>query len=186
MSTKNLLSLMIAASLSLFTLTACQAGSGSESTDGAPEAKAAAAAFKTFKHPEVKFSMEYPANWEIEEVNAPFLMKMRDPSGRANINGSFEKAPGMTHLTFAKAVEDLYNAKPEVNYKKISENEITIDGVKAIKRIHNLGETGKPAQQMSIYFVKDDVGYSVNCTTLPAWFANFEPIFNKSIDSVKL
>ncbi len=193
---QTVLSLLIAASVTLLSLNACKAdtpgaqssnSSGSESADGAPEAKAASSSTKPFKHTEPDVAIEYPGNWTIVEVKAPFLFKMRDPSGRANINGSFEPVPAdMTHVAFAKAVEDLYGTRPEMHYKKISEEEITVSGIKAIKRLHTLGEEDKPAKQMSVYFTRDSVGYSVNCTTLPAWYTQFEPIFNKVIESVKL
>lgn len=185
------------ASLALSCLGACQAGAdktdsanitdSADKTDWASEAREALKGTKSFKHSNMNLSFDYPANWNQEESEPPILFKMRAPTRNASINGSGESAPDLNHLTLAQAVEDLYAENPELYFKKLSQEEITIGGTtKAVKRIYTTGDSPKKAKQLSLFWVKDGNGYTINCTTKEHGFAQYEPVFNKIIKSIKL
>ncbi len=198
---KTELSLVYALSLGILLSSACFAeDTSSNSTPASSEAtgaavsandeakqaaKVALSATKDFKHAEMNFSLSYPANWESKEIGAPFLIKIKDPSNRASISAVVEATPpGGTSAMYAKAVEAYMNKIPENNYKILSEEEITLCGAKAVKRLQTMGD--HDANQLAIYLVKDGKSFSIHCTAFLDYFKSFEPVFNKFIESVKL
>ncbi len=184
MSKTKLLSLMIGVSLTIFSLGACSTAPD----DGVKMAKEALVATKPYIKTDPKISIEYPANWKVENVKGNDLFKMRNVEGGASMSGMVQVAPLMTSESYAKAVQDIYSFRPrgKLVHKKYSEEEITIDGVKAVKIIHNQGGLNHSVKVLSVYFVKGDLAYTINCGSKEIWFAQFEPVFNKVIESIKL
>lgn len=141
---------------------------------------------KTFKHGEIEFSIVYPEGWEVPDFGSPYLLKAIDPNRKANLNAAVEQALG-TSKDFAQRTAEFMSKNPDDHYQIISTEDTTICGEKAVKRIQTMGD-GKDfsAKQMAIYVVKNNISYVVNFTCTAESYAEYEPIFNKIIESIKI
>lgn len=141
---------------------------------------------KTFKHAEIEFSIDYPEGWAVPDFGSPYLLKAKDPNGKANINAAVEQALG-TSKDFAQRTAEFMSKNPDDHYQIISTEDTTICGEKAVKRIQTMGD-GKDfsAKQMAIYVVKNNISYVVNLTCTAESYAEYEPIFNKMVESIKI
>ncbi|MCW5823111.1 MAG: hypothetical protein KIT34_09930 [Cyanobacteria bacterium TGS_CYA1] len=141
---------------------------------------------KTFKHGEIEFSIDYPEGWEVPDFGSPYLLKAKDPNRKANLNAAVEQALGSSK-DFAQRTAEFMAKNPDDHYQIVSTEDTTICGEKSVKRIQTMGD-GKDfiAKQMSIYVVKNNISYVVNCTCTAESYPEYEPVFNKIIESIKI
>lgn len=151
------------------------------------------ASMTEFQDPKAGFSMSYPSNWvKAEKVEAPSILNVGVFKGTVNLSATIEDEPKeVTSEQYAKVTDDAINGAVGKNsLQKLSETDVSIDGTPARKRIHVLttpsGDATIKVKQVMVLLAKDGKGYCVTGTALEEWFPQFEPVFNKMFESIKI
>lgn len=174
-------------------------GTKEMSSGGMPDKKEVAAAaekslssMKEFKEPGGSFSMSYPASWEVaEKVEAPVIFKAALFHGTVNMSVTGEDLPeGTSSKAYADATDEAIKKAIKNDIKKESEVDVDLQGSPARKRIHSLSAESEGkiinVEQTMVLCAKGKKGYCITFSSLQEWFAQFEPVFNKIIESIKI
>ncbi len=147
-------------------------------------ARDALASMKTYENKQIPFSFVYPSNWKATEGAPPTFLKLMEPNSVASVGVTIEPTPpGGTSKGYSDVIEK-FLSQDDKNYKKLSEEEITVSGIKAIKKLQTMGQGN--AKQIGVYAVKSDNSIAVHFTCLNGLYSELEPVFNKMIESIKI
>lgn len=163
-------------------------------TERAAVAKQALASMAQFKNASGTFSMDYPSTWErSEKVEPPMIFHVATYKGTVNLSVTEEDEPkDVGSAEYAKATDEAIAKTTALgNLKKLEETEISLNGTPAHKRIHLIGTETKDGKQLQIRQImvlacKGGKGYCITGSVLADWLPQFEPVFNKMIDSIKI
>lgn len=149
--------------------------------------------FKKYFNQKHGFSIELPDTWEIQEDPQEYLL-FQAMTPRVGLTDVFQENINLTGEPANNFnLEDYYNAsvmsiKQALGDFEINETgNIVVDGVPAnylIKTVeHNQYGYFK---QLTVIFVKNNSGYTINCTTHPAYMNQFRDFFGQIISSLKI
>ncbi len=101
-----------------------------------------------------------------------------------NINVVSEKSGDMKLDDYFKAnLASLNNGMP--GYEKVSDNEVTINGLDARYLRYNHTYTGSSSEAEAYFLVNDGAGYVITCSAEKGKMAKFKPSFDKVINTFK-
>lgn len=144
---------------------------------------------KEYKEPGGSFSISYPDSWELEPLTTGLIFHARLYHGNVNIRVSKEDVPATTTTEQYKdaIIDTIKKTYPQLNLKILSTDKIDLHGTPALKSIQTTTPPTKDvAKQMDVVSVKKAKGYTITITTSEEWFPQFEPVFNKMVESVTL
>jgi hypothetical protein len=137
--------------------------------------------FLTYTDEAVGFSISYPEKWERMSEEEDVLVGFEAPEAeydvRANCVVVHEEVPsrGTLQSYFAKNKIDFQKQLKE--YTPISEEELTIDGMPAIKHVFTFSKKKTTFKQMQIYLKQGKVGWVVGFTSVPETFNSHQSTF---------
>lgn len=181
---------IVLVALVLLVASAC-GGGGAAPTPTPTPTPTAAPAYKTHTNVVRGFSISYPGDW----VEAPGVMALgalaayRAPSacggGFANMNVLREDLP------VSMSLQDFWEAnQPDLatiqGYAPISEEEITLCGLPAIKHVCTTTMRGTTAKHVQAFLVEGKVGWLIMCSTAADCWNQYEPVFDAIINSFEL
>ena len=169
-------------------------------SNGLPDEKKRASAIEKslasmaeFTEPGGAFSMSYPTNWERnEKLEAPQILNIQDFKGVVSLSVSSEEEPKeVTTAQYAKLTDETIAKVVAADaISDVLETDISLNGTPAKKRTHLIASgSGKDkinVKQVMILAAKNGRGYCITGSALQDWFPQFEPLFNKMIESIKI
>lgn len=140
-----------------------------------------------FKNSAQDFSMQVPTNWELQEVAYPTLYKGRILNGAANVSIITEAvSSSMTLAQYGQAVIDAIRRQNQIQILYYDDDEITVNGVPALRR-KQFGKSGEVSFfQLVVFFVVKGKAYTFTSTTSTPEKDFFLPVFEKMYLSIWL
>jgi len=146
--------------------------------------------FRPYTDRAISFSVAYPENWKKMSASERFLVGFEVPEAERGVRTNFvvahEKLSPQDALQtyFAWAKIELENKFKE--YHIISEEEITIDKIPAVKHVFTFVDKGTTFKQIAIYLKQGKTGWVVSLTTTPEDFDSYQPTFKAMAASFHL
>ena len=150
----------------------------------------------TYTSSEHGFSVEYPKDWDAEEdlMVTGMVVAFMGPSvlgGSFTVNISIVKEqlpefPKTKLEDYCRMVE-LNSKRYLANYRKIEETSTTVSGLPAIMRTYNyttkFDEEELVSKNCQVYFIKDDVAYTITYDTLVEFHNEYADCYDLVIRS---
>ena len=165
--------------------------SGAATSTPPPVTSAPSSGLLTYTDNIKGFSIAYPKDWEKtpqelfgEDVIVGFYKGIDQADPSVYTVSVFERSSGMT-------VEDFYGAlRPEFetweDYSFIAKNNLTINGIAAIKYTFVYRNEGNLMKVMLILLAKDNSAWLLTFGSSPEYFATHESTFNTIASSFKI
>ena len=141
----------------------------------------AAKGFLTHADESVGYSISCPEPWKRMSESADILVGFEAPEAEFGITAScvlaHEEVPVQESLQsyFARSKGNLQKRLKE--YNLISEEELTIDQMPAIKHVYSFSNKNVTFKQMQIYLKQGKVGWVTTCSSAPDVFGSYQPTF---------
>jgi hypothetical protein len=138
----------------------------------------------------VGFSISYPENWQITSGSSDFLVGFGAPEAEAGIQASCIVAHEV--VTRKENLQSYFtrikgNLKKKLKgYTPVSEEEITLDQIPAIKHVYTFFDKNVTFKQMAIYLKQGEVGWVINCSCSPDAYNSYQPTFEAVAASFQL
>ena len=134
------------------------------------------------------FAIQYPQDWEMESAEG---ILARFLGGESDMMCSPQCSVRIVELSEPMSVDAWFeelkgNYTTDEGYIPISEEEITVDGVAAIKHVLTVAVLEGTFQAVQLYLVDGTTGWIVTCVTVKHCWANYEPVFANVIASFRL
>jgi hypothetical protein len=93
-------------------------------------------------------------------------------------------------LPFSMSVETYFDSSKRhlrslEGYGPVSEEEITVNGMTAMRHLFNQTSDGDTIRQMQVYLVRDETGWVLTYSTSSSCWQQYEPVFNHMTDSFR-
>lgn len=137
--------------------------------------------FLTYIDNTTGFSISYPETWNVKADSSDYVACFVAPEaklgGTANCVVAHEKVPAQSSLQvfFAGSKKDIQ--KQFKQYNAVSEEELTIDGIPAMKHVFTFYDKNMTVKVMQIYLKQGEVGWVVTCTSVPGAFDSYLTAF---------
>lgn len=149
-------------------------------------------AYETYTDVVNGFSIEYPQGWNKypeEYMEEEILIGYGDSSRCDGILSNFNV--GQEKLLVSMSVQDFWEeVKQQLatleGYAPISEEEITIYGLPAIKHVYIFMYQGEPLKNAQAFLVEGKTAWGIICTSAPNCWSQYESTFDTIINSFKL
>lgn len=152
-----------------------------------------AIASNTYTNSENGFTVEYPADWDLEEGISGTIVFFAGPAigktgGMININIVNENLPESPKVTLEdyNKLGELQVKKSVENYQKLEEHNSTVSGFPAILRTYSFDMQGLNIKGTQAIFLKDNVAYGITFTATPDTYADYAGCFDLVMNSFKL
>ena len=165
--------------------------SGASTTAPPPVTPTPSPGLLTYRDNVNGFSIAYPKDWEtMPQVFLPEgivvgFWRGTDQADPSNYN------VGVSEWPSGMSVEDFYQlarseSETEVGYSFISKDNLTINGIPAIKHTFTFTSEGQTLKAMQVLLVKDDAAWLITIGSTPEFFTTHESTFNAIIDSFQI
>jgi hypothetical protein len=140
-----------------------------------------------------QYSILYPSSWEPMPDNFVNLVKQQLPESRQLLLAVWSK-DGKLNMQVTKertdengSLNDLYEsslASSPLPHNTVSKDEVTIDGIKAIKTVNTTTTPdGKPAKYLHLFLLHDGCVWTIGIGGAPGSFDTYLTDINKMVDS---
>ncbi len=134
---------------------------------------------KSYVQPQGYFTFSVPQNWQAAANPANFQVLFVSPGNVASVGAQLEGVPaGFTLDNLDQAFAQIAQQVP--NYAPVSHDKVTVNGLKAFRRIYKGTLNNVPVQVELVYFLGsgDKVAYWVQAGTTVAGFPSLQPTFD--------
>lgn len=134
------------------------------------------------------FAILYPQGWEMESAQG---IVARFLDGGADVECGPQSSVTIEELSQPMSVDAWFeelkgNYTADVGYTPISEEEVTVDGIAAIKHVCSIAYVEATFQWMLLYVVEDTNGWIVSCVCKSDCWSKYEPTFDTIVGSFRL
>ncbi len=150
------------------------------------EAAANSIETSAFKDAGMHFSMQVPTSWESTQVASPYIYHGKILKGAANVSVVAEEVGSeMTAKDYAKLIQEFVSKDVRLKVSELSDDEISVNGKKALRRKQTVAVTGTIVKQVIVVFIESSKAYTFTASVEESGMNAFAPVFQKMIDSVR-
>ncbi len=138
------------------------------------------------------FTMQYPVDWEVQENAYGSLAMFLSPQTTGDTFREFVAIVTET-LPVDISADEYYTqlAKPQMeeaiqNFKEISNENITIDGVAAKKIVYEGTQSNYNLKRKQVVLIKNKMAYIINYSAFADTFASFSTVADDMMNSLAI